>query len=166
VELGWIAGAFGIAGEVRLGLHHPGGDALAKPREVTLVAPDGARRAARLSCRPGPGGRFTARIQGVTDRESARALFEHRVVIPRASLPEPEAGAFYVADLVGTVALIGDERFGVIAAVHQAGPVDLFEIDRGAGEPVFVAMIEANVAGIDVAQRIVRLTDAARDAAG
>jgi 16S rRNA processing protein RimM len=162
VELGFVSGVFGFKGEVRLHLHNPTSDLLRTPRSVILVAPDGARRAVTMSARPGAGKRVLGKIEGVRDEHEAGALKDFRVLIPRDALPETEEGEFYVADLVGLEVEAGEER-GTVTEIHQAGPVDVLEVDVGGKEPVFVPLVEGTVLGVDLDAGIVRLVEGSLD---
>jgi 16S rRNA processing protein RimM len=162
VELGFVSGVFGFRGEVRLHLHNPSSDLLRTPRAVVLVAPDGSRRTVTMSARPGAGKRVLGRIAGVTDEHQAAALKDFRVLIPRDALPAPEEGEFYVADLVGLAVEAGDRR-GTIREIHQAGPVDVLEVEVGGKEPVFVPLVEGTVVDVDLDGGIVRLAEGSLD---
>lgn len=162
VELGYVSGVFGFRGEVRLYLHNPSSDLLREPREVVLVAPDGARRTARMSARPGAGKRVLGRIEGVSDERGAAALEHHRVLIARDALPATDEGEFYVADLLGLAVEAGARR-GAVVEVHQAGPVDVLEIDVGGREPVFVPMVDGAVRSVDLDAGVVILAPDALD---
>jgi len=162
VELGYVSGVFGVRGEVRLHLHNPGSDLLRAPRAVVLVGPDATRRSVELSARPGAGRRILGRIAGVEDRDAAEALIGWRVRIPKDALPAAAPGEYYVWQLEGAAVLVGEERRGTVARIHRAGPVDVLEVATG-GEPAFVPMIAANVAGIDVEARVIRLVAGALD---
>jgi 16S rRNA processing protein RimM len=162
IELGFVSGVFGFRGEVRLHLHNPDSDLLRQPREVVLVAPDGVRRPARMSARPGAGRRILGRIDGVRDEHEAGALKDHRVVMARDALPATGAGEFYVADLVGAAVEAGERR-GTVTDIHHAGPVDILEVDVGTREPVFVPLLDGVVLAVDLDARVVRLAADALD---
>jgi 16S rRNA processing protein RimM len=47
------------------------------------------------------GGQLTAKLQGVNDRDQAKALTGASIVVPRDELPAQAEGDFYQADLIG-----------------------------------------------------------------
>ncbi len=80
--------------------------------------------------RPARGG-LLARIEGVADREAARALAGTLLHVRRADLPplSEEEDEFYLVDLVGlTVRDTCGRRLGEVRAVQDFGAGDLLEI--------------------------------------
>lgn len=83
--------------------------------------------------------------------------------IRRADLPEPETDDFYIADLVGLVALAPDGvRLGSVKAVHNFGAGDLLEIAPEAGvtktgRTVMVPFTLADVPEVDMAAGCVQI---------
>jgi 16S rRNA processing protein RimM len=162
VELGSITGVFGFKGEVRLYLHNPESDLLRTPRAVVLVAPDGRRRPATLSARPGAPPRVIGRIDGVTDEAEATALRDWRVMIAKATLPALEPDEFYVWQLEGAVVRIDGARVGEVRGVQQAGPTDILEIAvDGEREERFVPLVAEFVRRVDPVERVVELVPGA-----
>ncbi|MFZ5477275.1 MAG: ribosome maturation factor RimM [Myxococcota bacterium] len=143
VVLGEIAGVFGIRGEVRLMLHHREGRTLfGGEREVTLVAPDGSRRPARLVARSGAGKRVLAKIAGVDTPEDARALMGTHLVVGRAQLPPPGEDEHYLHDLFDLpVYDDAGAELGTLADV-VTGEKDVWVIETPAGEAYVVATKE------------------------
>lgn len=162
LDLGFVSGVFGTGGEVRLHLHNPDSDLLRAPREVVLVAPDGARRQVTLSARPGAGRRILGRIAGVEDRGAAADLMGHRVRIAKDALPPVAPGEVYVWQLEGLEVRVGGAPAGTVAQVHRAGPVDVLEIDTG-GEPAFVPVVGGNVERVDLDAGVVHLAPGVLD---
>jgi 16S rRNA processing protein RimM len=70
-------------------------------------------------------GMVLAGFSGVTTREAADALKGERFYVDRASLPEPEEGSLYHADLIGKV--VHDPTRGLIGQIRGV-------FDFGAGE--------------------------------
>lgn len=124
--IGAIAGAFGIAGEVRLKSF------CSQPEDIAAYGPlfteDGARQFRITLTRPVAGG-FGARIAGITTREQADALRGTSLFIDRAKLPSLPDDEFYHADLIGLDAIdTGGEALGKVVAVHNHGAGDIIEI--------------------------------------
>ncbi len=124
--IGAIAGAFGIAGEVRLKSF------CSQPEDIGSYGPlyseDGSRQFRVTLIRPVAGG-YGARISGVTTREEAEALRGTSLFIDRARLPSLPDDEFYHADLIGLDAVdTGGELLGKVMAVHNHGAGDIIEI--------------------------------------
>jgi 16S rRNA processing protein RimM len=124
--IGAIAGAFGIAGEVRLKSF------CSQPEDIASYGPlyseDGTRQFRVTLTRLVAGG-YGARITGVATREEAEALRGTSLFIDRARLPSLPDDEFYHADLIGLEAFdTGGERLGKVMAIHNHGAGDIIEI--------------------------------------
>lgn len=124
--IGAIAGAFGIAGEVRLKSF------CSQPEDIASYGPlyseDGTRQFRVTLTRPVAGG-YGARIAGVTTREEAEALRGTSLFIDRTRLPSLPDDEFYHADLIGLEAVdTGGEPLGKVTAIHNHGAGDIIEI--------------------------------------
>lgn len=151
VELGKVVGVFGVRGEVRLHLHNRESSFLMEgPAQVVLVATDGSRRAARLTCRPGAGKRILGRIEGLDQREEAAAMSGTRIAVAREALPPTDEGEFYVTDLQRLPVLVDGEAVGKVVDVHHTAGGDLLEARIG-GDSVFVPFASPLVLDVDVA---------------
>lgn len=128
--VGVIAGAFGIAGEVRLKSF------CAEATDIAgygaLTTRDGSRSFTLRLTRPVAGG-LGARLSGVTTKEEADALKGTELFADRARLPRLPDDEFYHADLIGLeVRDTGGLVIGKVLAVHNHGAGDFLEIG-GAG---------------------------------
>jgi 16S rRNA processing protein RimM len=122
-----IGAPHGVRGEVRLRSFtaEPGAVANYGP----LEAEDG-RRFEIASLRPAKDA-FIVRLHGFDDRDSAAALRNLRLYVPRNRLAEPEADEFYHADIVGLEAVDADgTSLGTVTGVHNFGAGDLIEVQR------------------------------------
>lgn len=128
LELGYVAGVFGVRGEVRLHLHNRETPLLERPLDVHL-AHGGRRWTAKLTTRPGAGGKVIGRIAGVTDRNAAEALKGATFSVPAALLPPLEEGEYYLREVVGMQVHEAGQKVGEVIAVHATGPVEVFELD-------------------------------------
>ena len=155
--LGRIAGVFGVRGEVRLLLYNPEGEWLFEGvRDVTLRAPDGHGQPARLRVRPGAGRRVLGTVEGVGDRDGARVLIGWEIVVPRAALPEPEPGSWYVEELLGCAVRTRDGRaLGTLTQIHPGAPVDVWEVHGPAGTS-YVPALAVNLLAVGPAEIVVR----------
>jgi 16S rRNA processing protein RimM len=124
--IGAIAGAFGVAGEVRLKSF------CSEPSDIATYGPlfseDGSRQFRITLTKPVTGG-FGARIQGVTTREAAEALRGTSLFVPRDRLPSLPEDEFYHADLIGLDVMdTGGSLLGKVTAIHNHGAGDIIEI--------------------------------------
>lgn len=131
VTLAVVAGAHGVAGEVRLKSF---ADDLAPYRSF-----NGGTLALRTLRAAGTG--MIARFAGIDDRNAAEALRGTELTVPRSALPPLDDGEYYHADLIGLAAVseLGT-ILGVVAAVENFGAGDLVEIEAEGGRRFMVPM--------------------------
>ena len=144
VTLAAVAGAHGVAGEVRLKLLGEGFDAL-KPHKSFN---GGALTLAKL--RSDNKGGAIARFAEVADRTAAEKLRGTALTVSRDALPALEEGEFYHSDLLGlTVVTESGDEVGIVCAVENFGATDIVEIERPDGKKFMVPLTEQAVPGWD-----------------
>lgn len=135
VTLAAIAGAHGVAGEVRLKLFGDGVEALSRHKSFN----DGQLKLTRI--RPDNKGGAVARFAGVSDRNAAEALRGTVLTVPRSALPPLEEGEFYHSDLLGLPAVSdAGDPLGTVCAVENFGATDVVEIERPDGKRFMVPL--------------------------
>ena len=88
----------------------------------------------------------------VTDREAAARLTNTRLFVARELLPSAGEDEFYLADLIGIVAVDGaGAAVGRVAAVHDYGAGTSLEIERADGDNLLIPFTRAAVPEVDVA---------------
>jgi 16S rRNA processing protein RimM len=144
VTLAAIAGAHGIAGEVRLKLFTDSLDSLRRHDRFDA----GGQLLSLRSVRDGPHGAI-ARFAEVTDRTAAERLRGLLLTVPRASLPPLPEDEIYWHDLIG-LAVVSPEGapLGRVTDVMNHGASDILEVERTDGRRVLVPLIEAAVPAI------------------
>lgn len=126
IQVGRVAGAFGVRGEVRITSFTADPAALVDYKD--LKREDGSAGLTLTSGRAVKGG-VIVRAREVETREQAEALRGLKLYISRDSLPEPEEDEFYVTDLIGlAVETVEGEALGRVKAVQDFGAGDLLEI--------------------------------------
>ncbi len=128
ITLAAIAGAHGVAGEVRLKLFGEG---------IASLRPHKAFNGGALTLEKlrddGKGGAI-ARFTQIADRTAAEALRGTTLSVPRSALPPLADGEYYHADLIGLAALaVNGEPLGTVVAVENYGAGDVLEIERPTG---------------------------------
>lgn len=123
VTLAAIAGAHGVAGEVRLKLFGEGIATLAKQKSFN----DGALTLVKIRD-DGKGGAI-ARLAESTSRADAEKLRGTVLTVPRGALPPLAEGEFYHADLLGLpVVTDAGDAVGTVFAIENFGATDIVEI--------------------------------------
>jgi 16S rRNA processing protein RimM len=132
IQVGRVAGGFGVRGEVRITTFTENPLALKTYRD--LKGADGAPALTVKTARAVNGG-IIARVAEVETKEQADALRGLSLFVARDSLPAPEEDEFYLADLIGLDARTPEGvSLGRIKAVHDFGAGDIIEIDPGGGK--------------------------------
>ena len=137
VVLAVVAGAHGVAGEVKLKLFT---DDLSPYRRFN----NGALTVTAMRAHAGGA---IARFAEVPDRTAAEGLRGTTLAVPRADLPPLAEGEYYHVDLIGlpAVSTAGD-ALGHVVAVENFGAGDILEIERPTGKR-FMAPISAAAIG-------------------
>lgn len=131
IQVGRVAGAFGVRGEVRITSFTA--EPLALVDYKTLMREDGQTALTLTSGRAAKGG-VVARAVEIETREQAEALRGLKLYIPRSVLPEPDEDEFYVTDLIGLAVRTPEgEALGVVKSVQDFGAGDLLEIAPAEG---------------------------------
>lgn len=148
ILVGTIVGAHGVRGEVRIKSF------TADPRAIGRygpVADETGARTFKVTVRGEVRGLVIARLDGVADRNQAEALKGLRLYVPRAKLPRPKRGEWYVADLVGLAAQdASGTPLGRVKSVQNFGAGDVIELERTDGTTEFLPFTKAVVPEVDV----------------
>jgi len=135
VTLAAIAGAHGVAGEVRLKLFGDGVPALKRHKAFNA----GALTLTTLRD-DGKGGAI-ARFAEIADRTAAERLRGTALTVPRSALPPLPADEYYHADLIGLPAISDTgAALGTCIAIDNFGAGDVIEIRRPDGKTFMVPM--------------------------
>ena len=125
VTLAAIAGAHGVAGEVRLKLFGESVQSLSRHKSFN----DGALTLLKIRD-DGKGGAI-ARFAESSSRADAERLRSTALSVPREALPPLAEGEFYHADLLGLPVITdAGETVGSVLAVENFGATDIIEITR------------------------------------
>jgi 16S rRNA processing protein RimM len=125
VEVGYVARAHGVRGELRIATHNPESDVLADVERLWLAGVEYAVAGARPTQ-----GAWLIRLDGLTDRDRAEALRGKPVAVAREDLDLGE-GEGLLTDLIGCqVFLASGEPWGEVVAI-EPGPQDRMVIHHG-----------------------------------
>ncbi len=133
LELGYVARAHGLSGEVGLRTFNPGSDTLDIVERVLVRTRSGEERELRIeSVRPTPKENLVG-FKGVASREAAEALVGATVLVWREDLEPPAEGEYFLGDLMGLTAVDESGReLGKVVEIWETGEVPNLVI-RGNG---------------------------------
>ena len=150
VTLAAVAGAHGVAGEVRLKLFGEGLEGLRPHKSFN----GGALTLSKV--RSDNKGGAIARFAEVADRTAAEALRGTALTVPRSALPALEEGEFYHSDLLDLPVITDTgEEIGRVCAVENFGATDIVEIEKPDGKKFMVPLAEQAVPRWDATTLVV-----------
>jgi 16S rRNA processing protein RimM len=138
LELGYVARAHGIRGEVAVRPFDPGSETLDTVQRVRVRTRGGEERELRIeSLRPTPKEDIVA-FEGMETREDAEGLVGSTVFVYREDLEPPAEGEYFQGDLVGLTAVSeAGQELGKVVELWATGEVPNLVI-RGPGRPELI----------------------------
>jgi 16S rRNA processing protein RimM len=150
IEIGFVARAHGIRGEIVVGLHNPDSTALADAKEIVV----GGTPYAVESVRGGNHGPLVA-LAGLTDRTTAEGLRGKPVAVARALVADDDD--VLLDELVGfEVRLPDGTSWGRVVAL-ELGAQDRLVVHDDAVERL-LPLVDELVAEIDADERVIVAT--------
>ncbi len=148
IEVGYVARAHGIRGEIAAVPHDPDSTTL---EDVEAIWIRGQRFEVEASRHTDKG--FLMKLGGIVDRNAAEALRGGAVEVDRDDIPMEE-GDVFIADLVGCAAQLPDGTpYGQIVRL-EIGPQVRLVIHQGSVERL-LPLVDELVPAIDLEKRIV-----------
>jgi len=157
LEIGRVAKAHGITGELRIVLHWESSDALERVSELSLTQNGVCRVYALERVRAVPRA-YLAKLGGVDDRNAAEALQGATVSVPRSALPPLEPGEYYLIDLVGAKVKGPDGDVGEVTGIVSHPTVDVVVLRLLDGKSAEQVLSEPWLERVDVAAREIVLS--------
>ena len=165
IEVGRIAGAWGIKGWFKVLSHSADPEALFSSKRWYLQPSErGARtfsgtRLLKVREAKDHSGTVVATVQEVDDRDAAEALRGARIFVPRSSFPTASADEYYWVDLIGLVVVNREGvELGVVNELVSTGPQTVLVLEHEAdGKPMerMIPFVSAYVDAVDLpAKRI------------
>ncbi len=133
VQVGYVSGAFGIVGGLRVTPFSVDADALLSVKTWWLDKP--ALRSVSVRTAKMHGGDVVATIVGMRDRNDAEALKGAAVSVARSEFPKLEEDEFYWSDLIGLdVVNLQGEALGKVTDMMHNGAQSILRITPVASE--------------------------------
>ena len=150
-QVGFVFGAYGVAGWVRIRPFSEDADALLAVKTWWIDKP-GLHDVEVKQCKL-HGGDVVAQLVGVSDRNVAEALKGAAVSIPRSHFPALSDDEFYWAELIGLdVENLQGEHLGTVTDMMSNGPQSILRITpaaTAAAQPEEVAAQERLIPFVD-----------------
>lgn len=155
VELGRIAGVFGVQGWLKVQSYTEPAANILKYKPWILIDERGERVIDKPQGRV-QGNGITVQLPGIDDRDAAQAMIGARILIDREHLPKAAAGEVYWTDLEGmAVVNAAGVDFGVVSHLFSTPANDVL-VTKGDRERMIPWLPGRYVLDVDVdARRIV-----------
>ena len=151
LELGYVARAHGLQGEVAVRTFDPASETLDHVERVLVRPRSGAERVLRIvSVRPTPQEMLVV-FEGVKGRDASEALVGATVLAFREDLEPPAEDEYFQGDLVGLTAV--DESGKVLGRVEElweTGEVPNLVIRAEGREELVVPFVDDFVSTVDI----------------
>lgn len=157
VLVGYIAGAYGLKGWVRIRPYSAEADALLHAKTWWIDKPDMHDVAMMQS--KSHGGDVVAQLMGVADRDAADALKGATVQIARSHFPALSDGEFYWVDLIGlAVENLQGELLGEVSDLMDNGAHPILRVavvsdDKKSAGELLIPFVDQFVITVDRAAR-------------
>lgn len=145
--MGRVADAYGVRGWIKAAPAGGGADALVAASQWWVGGKPHRVEEAKVH-----GATVVAKLEGLGTREEVLALKGATVAVHRESLPDPEEGHYYLADLVGLEVVTegSGEALGTIRRLFSNGAQDVMEVGDVAGKVRLLPWVPAVVKAVDI----------------
>ncbi|WP_426751995.1 ribosome maturation factor RimM [Myxococcus sp. Y35] len=152
LELGYVARAHGLRGEVAIRALDPASETLDTVERIFVRTRTGVERELRLEgLRPTPKEDIVV-LEGVETRDDAEALVGAKVFVFREDLEPPEEGEFFQGDLVGLEAVdVAGSPLGRVEEIWATSEVPNLVIRAPGREELIVPFADDFVPTVDLA---------------
>jgi 16S rRNA processing protein RimM len=142
-----LGGAFRVVGAAEWYTFAPGATLLLDGQERELLSVAGTQQSPILE------------LAGIGSREQAAAVLGQALELRASDAPEPEDDAFWVRDLVGMCVRCGGRELGEVTDVLERPANDVLVLRLSDGREHLVPFTREAVPGVDVAARVLELTE-------
>jgi 16S rRNA processing protein RimM len=154
--MGRVAGVHGVRGWLKVISYTDPRANLLQYRDWSLIH-DGKRAQAQLAESRSDGKQVLVRLAGIDDRDQAAELIGAEIWIGRDSLPEPDPGQYYWADLEGLAVLGRDgELLGRVDHVIDAGAQTVMVLE-GERRAMIPFVLDEVVTSVDLEKGEIRV---------
>jgi 16S rRNA processing protein RimM len=154
--LGKVTSAFGLKGEIRVFYHGSDSCLLAGLEQIWLGAEPETAAAYTLRQMRAYRGRLLLGLQGVEDRDQAKALAGQWLLVRKGDLPPLGEGEFYLAELKGME--VRDSRgqyLGRVRSFRGGGAQELLEISNRQGREALLPLVKPLLQELDMEKRFI-----------
>ncbi len=152
-----VGRAHGLRGAIRIFLYNADSNAFAHASRIFLHQNDELHEYKIDAINPSSRGQVLSLVD-VQSRSQAEALKGASIHILRDALPPPDPDEFFVTDLIGLEARVGEKTLGSVSSSREQGGIEVITI-VGDDEEIQVPLVEEYVEKIDFERSRVELRD-------
>ncbi len=155
LELGYVARAHGLRGELGVRTLDPASETLFEVERIFLRRRGGTDEEPHIirDARATPQGVLLL-LEDVKSRNDAEALVGATVLVHREDLEPPAEGEYFQGDLIGMEAFDAEGRsLGRVAEIWETGPVPNLVIRQEGAEELVVPFVDDFVPEVDMTAR-------------
>lgn len=153
---GRIAGLYGIKGWIKIISYTRPPEKILSYTPWYIQHADGLRQIA-VCDGTGTGRSLRAALQGITDRDLARAMIGCDIYICRSQLEDLPDGQYYWADLLGLqVVNTTGRKLGILEEIYETGANDVMVV-QGDGRHLIPLVWEQYLLDVDLERGIIRV---------
>ena len=155
LEVGYVARAHGLKGELAVRTFDPGSEALSGVGRLVFRLRSGEERPVEVAATRRAAEATLVSVQGIATRAAAEAFRGATVLVHREDLPPPAEGEWFQGDLLGLEARTPDGApLGKVTEIWNTGPVPNLVIQGPGPEPLVVPFADDFVLEVDVPQGV------------
>ena len=154
VAMGYIKGAFGVKGWVKVAADTEYGDSLLD-YPVWQLSKDGVSRSYTLENGQVAGGELQVKFAEISDRDAAQLLRGYTIEIKRSDFEPAQEGEYYWADLVGmTVTNKDNTILGKVSNLMETGANDVLVVNGKYGQ-ILIPFVSQYVETVDTGSKTI-----------
>lgn len=152
LQVGYVAKAHGLKGEVTVRTFDPASEALFEVDRALVRTRGGEERELTIEGARTAGKELLVTFEEVASREAAQGLVGSTVFVFREDLAPPAEGEFFQGDLIGLRAIDeGGAALGAVEELWSTGEVPTLVI-RGGAQELLVPFVDDFVVTVDLDQ--------------
>jgi 16S rRNA processing protein RimM len=153
LSVGVLGRPHGVRGDLHFRPHNPSSRAFDGVRQIQVVR-DGRSQSYDVTLMRPINDGYIIHLAGLDGRDAAATLTLGEVRIPRAALPPPGPGEYFVEDVVGCAVENDDGRpLGVVRGTMWNGAHDVATVDGPDGRERMIPLVPAFVLNVDARAR-------------
>lgn len=145
IKIGKVVNTRGIHGEIKVFSYVNTNDLFGRIKSITINGFEYSVTGVKYikKC-------VALKLHGIDNPDTAETLVGFDVFTDENRLPELEAGAFYVKDIIGSAVFENNSLLGTVTNVYFTGANDVYEIIDSSGKTALIPSVKEFIKHIDI----------------